>query len=440
MTSTLATPFRSLSVRNFRLFAAGQVVSVAGTWMMVVAQDWIVLGLADNSGTALGVVTALQFTPLLLFTLYGGRLADRYDKRLLLTCANLASGALALVLAMLAFADAVQLWHIWLCAFGLGVVNAVEVPTRMSFVSELVGPELLPNASALSAAYFNTARVVGPALAGLLITGFGTGWVMLFNSVSYLATVAGLRMMRPDELLRGAQPDTRPRVIDGLRYIRSRPDLKLPLALVGVISLFGLNFQLTLPLFAKTVFHADAASFGLLTTGFAAGSLVAAFVTTARRGRPSSRLVVASAIVFAALETVAGWAPDFASAIVLLSLTGGATIYFVQAANHRVQLGSDPQYRGRVMALYTLIVQGSTPLGSLLIGALAEHLGARSGFYVGGLVSLAAALTALAFDRRTGKEASEDVTMTKDVEPEGVAIAKEAAPGQDGFEPEAVRR
>ncbi|GAA0576030.1 MFS transporter [Streptomyces crystallinus] len=429
MTSTFAHPFRSLAVRNFRLFAAGQVVSVAGTWMMVVAQDWIVLGLADNSGTALGVVTALQFTPLLLLTLYGGRLADRYDKRLLLTCANLASGVLALVLALLAFADAVQLWHIWLCAFGLGVVNAVEVPTRMSFVSELVGPELLPNASALSAAYFNTARVVGPALAGLLITGFGTGWVMLFNSVSYLATVVGLRMMRAGELLVGARQDGRPRVVDGLRYVAGRPDLKLPLALVGVISLFGLNFQLTLPLYAKTVFDADAASFGLLTTGFAAGSLIAAFATTARRGRPSSRLVVGAALVFAVLETVAGWAPNYPAAIALLSLTGGATIFFVQAVNHRVQLGSDPRYRGRVMALYTLILQGSTPLGSLLIGWLAEHLGARSGFYVGGLVSLAAALTALAYDRRGGHE-----------EPAAAHQAVEGDPEQGGPVHEAVGR
>ncbi|MFD9795655.1 MFS transporter [Streptomyces sp. NPDC059070] len=436
MTSTFAHPFRSLSVRNFRLFAAGQVVSVAGTWMMVVAQDWIVLGLADDSGTALGVVTALQFTPLLLLTLYGGRLADRYDKRLLLTCANLASGVLALVLALLAFADAVQLWHIWLCALGLGVVNAVEVPTRMSFVSELVGPELLPNASALSAAYFNVARVTGPALAGLLITGFGTGWVMLFNSVSYLATVAGLRMMRSGELLRGAPPEGRPKVVDGLRYVAGRPDLKLPLALVGVISLFGLNFQLTLPLYAKTVFDADAASFGLLTTAFAAGSLIAAFATTARRSRPSSRLVVGAALAFAVLETVAGWAPSFASALVLLAFTGGATIFFVQAVNHRVQLGSDPQYRGRVMALYTLILQGSTPLGSLLIGRLAEDLGARSGFYVGGLVSLAAALTALVYDRRTGRGRPDEGPR----EPAEAAQRAQGDPEQDDPVQEAVSR
>jgi MFS family permease len=388
-----------LSVRNFRYFAGGQLVSVAGTWMMVVAQDWLVLALTGDSGTALGVVTALQFTPLLLLSLYGGRLADRYDKRALLTIANLVSGALALLFALLVLADAIALWHVYLFALGLGTVNAVEVPTRMSFVSEIVGGELLPNASALSAAYFNLARVAGPALAGVLISAFGTGPVLLLNAVSYLATVVGLRMMRPSELHRGPRRGTQDRVVDALRYVRTRPDLMLPIALVGLVGMFGFNFQLTLPLLAKTVFHADAASFGLLTTAFAAGSLVGAFATTARRGRPASRTVVGAAVGFGLLETVSGWAPTYGTAVVLLFLTGVATIYFAQAANHRIQLGSDPRYRGRIMALYTLILQGSTPLGALGVGWLAEHLGARSGLYVGGLLSLGAAAAAPAIGR-----------------------------------------
>ncbi|WP_462188708.1 MFS transporter, partial [Frankia sp. CcWB2] len=194
-----------MSVYNFRLFAGGQVLSVTGTWMMVVAQDWLVLSLSGDSGTALGLVTALQFTPMLLLTLYGGKLADRYDKRRLLTVANLASGLLALALSLLVLAGTVRLWQICLFALGLGLVNAVEMPTRMAFVSELVGAELLPNASALSAAYFNVARVVGPAVAGPLISGFGVGPVMMFNAVSYLATVVGLRMMRPAEMHRDAR-------------------------------------------------------------------------------------------------------------------------------------------------------------------------------------------------------------------------------------------
>ncbi|MER5968055.1 MFS transporter [Streptomyces sp. NPDC002057] len=406
--------FRSLSVRNFRLFAAGQVVSVAGTWTMVVAQDWLVLGMTGDSGTALGVVTALQFAPMLLLTLYGGRLADRYDKRMLLTAANLAAGALALVLAVLVLSGTVRLWHIWLLALGIGVVNAVEVPTRMSFVGELVGNDLLPNASGLSAAYFSVARVAGPALAGLLITGFGTGWAIAVNAASYLATVAGLRMMRPEENLGGVRggggegeeeggdgdPRRNARIIDGLRYTASRADLTLPMALVAVIGLFGMNFQLTLPLLAKTVFHADATSFGLLTTAFAAGSLLGAIAGTRRSGRPAARTVIGAALAFGVLETAAGWAPGFLGAVVLLTLTGFASIYFVQAANHRIQLGSDPRYRGRILALYTLILQGSTPLGALLVGLLAEQLGARAGLWLGGLVSLTAALAALGVEYR----------------------------------------
>ncbi|MDX6356334.1 MAG: hypothetical protein QOF98_3237, partial [Streptomyces sp.] len=267
LTGALGSPtgaFRSLAVRNFRLFAFGQVVSVAGTWMMVVAQDWSVLALTDDSATALSVVTALQFTPILLLALYGGRLADRYDKRALLTGANVVSGVLAAGLAPLMLSGHLQLWHMYLFALGLGTANSVEIPARMSFVREMVGPDLLPNASALSAAYFNIARIAGPALGGLLVGWLGSGLVVALNAVSYLATVVALRMMRSSELRRQVG-GARTRVIDGLRYTASRPDLLLPMALVAVIGLFGFNFQLTLPLLAKTVFHTSAASFGLLT-------------------------------------------------------------------------------------------------------------------------------------------------------------------------------
>ncbi|MCZ0983323.1 MFS transporter [Streptomyces diastatochromogenes] len=286
--STTARAFASLRVRNFRLFVLGQIVSVMGTWMMVVAQDWLVLGMTGDSGTALSTVTALQFAPVLLLTLYGGRLADRFDKRRLLTLANLVSGVLALVLGTLVLTGTVRLWSVYGFALALGLVNAVEIPARMSFVGELVGAELLPNASSLSAAYFSVARIVGPAGAGLLIGFLGTGWVMLVNGVSYLATVVALRLMDPTRL-RGAAPGRdRAGVVDGLRYVARRPDVLVPLALVAAVAVSGMNFQLTLPLLAKTVFHSDAAAFGLVTAAFAAGSLVAAFTGTLRRGRPRS--------------------------------------------------------------------------------------------------------------------------------------------------------
>ncbi|MDA5280861.1 MULTISPECIES: MFS transporter [unclassified Streptomyces] len=406
----LKRTFEALSVRNFRLFAGGQLLSVTCTWMMIVAQDWLVLSLSGDSGTALGLVTALQFTPVLLLTLMGGRLADRYDKRVLLICANAASGVLSLLFALAVLLPGAELWHVYLFALGLGTVNAVEVPTRLSFISEMVGAELLPNASALSAAYFNAARVVGPALAGLLISVLGTGPVIALNAVSYLATVLSLLAMRPGELQRGGAPQRgATRVADGLAYVRGRPDLLLPMALVGVVGMFGFNFQLTLPLLAKTVFHADPRAFGLLASALAAGSLLAAFVTTARRGRPTATLVVASAIAFGLLETLTGLAPTFATALVLLAATGFASMTFAQATNHRIQLGSDPRFRGRVMALYALIMQGTTPVGALLLGWLAEHWGARSGLYVGGLVSLAAALAVLFVQLRgTGDGAPPD--------------------------------
>lgn len=265
----------------------------------------------------------------------------------------------------------------------------------MAFVGELVPVGLLPNASALSAAYFSVARVVGPAAAGLLLTVLGTGWVMVVNAFSYLATVVALRRIRPDELYRTTREAGRARVVDGLRYVRGRPDLLIPFAMIAGIGLLGLNFQLTLPLLARTVFHTDASSFGLLTTVFAAGSLTAAFLTTARTSRPPARLVTASALALGVLETMVGAAAGYPAALVLLFLTGGASVYFAQAVNHRIQLGSDPLYRGRVLALYTLVLQGSTPLGALVVGYLAETRGVRSAFVVGGLASLGTGLAAL---------------------------------------------
>ncbi|MER5809193.1 MFS transporter [Streptomyces sp. NPDC002033] len=392
---TLRRTFQSLSVRNFRLFVLGQLLSVTCTWMMVVAQDWLVLELSGDSGSALGVVTALQFTPVLLLTLYGGRLADRHSKRRLLMLANGASGVLALALGLWILLGEVRLWHIWLFALALGTVNSVEAPTRISFVGEMVGGELLPNASAMSAAYFNAARVAGPALAGFLIARLDVAAVVLINAVSYLGTVISVALMRPAELHVAAARPAKPRVVDGLRYIGRRPDLMLPLALVGVLGLAGFNFQLTLPLLAKTEFHTDSTAFGLLSSSLAAGSLLAAFATTARRGRPTALVVTGSALAFGATEAVTGLAPTLPVACLLLILTGFTMMYFAQASNHRVQLGSDPAYRGRVMALYTVIFQGTTPLGALVTGFLAQHWGPRWALSAGGLVSLSAATLAL---------------------------------------------
>jgi MFS family permease len=379
------------------LFFTGQLISVMGTWMMIVTQDWLVLSLSDDSATVLGLVTALQFAPMLFLSLYGGRLADRHDKRTILVAANLVSGALSMALAPLVFTGAVRVWHVCALAFCLGVVNAIETPARMSFVHEMVGGELLPNASALSAAYFNLARVLGPAVGGLAITWLGIGPVSVLNAISYLATVTALLMMRPAELLRGRSPARDGRSVDALRYVALRPDLLMPLLTVALVALFGLNFQLTLPLLAKTVFHADAGSFGLFTSAVAAGSLLGALAGTGREGRPSALLVAGAAVAFGTAETLTGLAPGQGTALVLLAVTGFTALYFTQAVNHRVQLGSDAGYRGRILALYTLLLQGSTPFGALLTGWIAAHHGTRAALVLGGLISLATGLAALAF-------------------------------------------
>jgi MFS family permease len=404
----LGTMFDSLRVRNYRLFATGQLIKLIGIWMAFIAQDWLVLQLTADSATALGLVTALQFAPVLFLTLYGGKLADRFDKRKLLQLANAGMLAVMLVLGVLVTAGVVELWHVFISAAALGVCSAIETPVRQSFVSELVGPKLLPNALSLSAATFNSARIIGPAIAGLLIAVVDTGPVFLITSAGCVATVVGLARMRADELHRSASEPVASRdarIRDGLRYALSRRDLVLPIFLIFVIGLFGFNFQLTLAVLAKTEFRTGAESFGLLSTALAIGALCGALAGTGRRARPSTYVVLTSAMLFGAFETVVGVAPTFALAFLLLLPTGFFMIYFAQAANQRVQLGVDPEYRGRVMALFILVFFGTMPIGAPLIGWTSEQFGPRWGISVGGLVSLLCAVVVAVLQvRRTGSQ------------------------------------
>lgn len=407
MRAKLTTTFQSLQVRNYRLFATGQLVKLIGVWMMFIAQDWLVLELSGNSATALGVVTALQFTPVLLLTLLSGRLADRYDKRLLLFIANTAWSFLALGMSLLVLTGVVALWHVFVFAALLGVANALETPVRQAFVSELVGTPLLPNALSLSAATFNSARIIGPALAGVAIAAFDVGPVFLISAVSSSAPLIGLVRMRAAELHREALPprDERDsaRIIDGLRYVWRRPDLLLPMALMSVMGMVLFNFQLTLAALAKTVFHTGAASFGLFTTALAVGALAGALAGSGRRERPSVYLVLGAALAFAALGTLVGLASTYWLVVVLLVPTGFFMVFFAQASNQRVQLGVDAAFRGRVMALWVLVFLGTNPVGAPLVGWVAETFGAGASIWIGGLISLAAAGAALAWQlRRTG--------------------------------------
>ena len=405
MRRRLGTTFQSLTVRNYRLFATGQLIKLIGVWMQFIAQDWLVLQLSGDSGTALGVVTALQFLPILLLSLYGGILADRYDKRKLLVVANATWSALALGLALLITTGTVQLWHVFVFASLLGISNAIETPVRQSFVSELVGTTLLPNALSLSAATFNSARIIGPALAGVGIAGFGTGPVFVISAFTSLAPLLGLSLMRPAELYRDGLLSRADRkdasIVDGLRYVWHRADLVLPMTMIAVIGAIGFNFGITLAVLAKTTYHTGAAAFGLFSTALAVGSLGGALAGSGRRARPSVYVVLGAAIAFGVLETVVGLVSAFWLVAVLLVPTGFFMIYFAQAANQRVQLGTDAAYRGRVMALYVLVFLGTTPLGGPLIGWFAEVASARASIWVGGVVSMLTGLVALVLQLRS---------------------------------------
>ncbi len=385
------TMFRSLQVRNYRLFASGQVVSLTGTWMQRVAQDWLVLQLSHGSGTALGITTGLQFVPLLA-SLYGGVLADRYNKRRLLVWTQVSMALLALALGLLVVTDMIRLWHVYLLAFLLGAASAVDTPTRQALVSELVGAELVTNAVSLNSATFNAARILGPAVAGVMISAIGTGPVFLVNAASFIAVITSLLLMRDDELFGSKRVARRPgQLREGVAYVRTRPDLLLPIILVGIVGTFGLNFQMTTALVASNVFHHGAASYGLLSTALAIGSLLGA-LGSARRGRPLLRLVIGSAFLFGVLETVVAMMPTYWTFFALLIPTGAAVLTFTTSANSTVQLGASPVMRGRVMALYVLVFLGGTPFGAPLVGWIAQVAGPRWSLLVGGLASAVAAV------------------------------------------------
>jgi MFS family permease len=412
-----ARTFRSLRIRNYRLFFFGQLVSVTGTWMQTVAQSWLVLNLT-GSGVALGITVALQFLPMLLFGMWGGLLADRLDKRRLLVATQAAGGVLAVALWALVATGAVQLWMVYAFAFLLGVVTMVDMPTRQAFVIEMVGPDEVPNAVGLNSAMFNTGRILGPAAAGVMIAWFGIAPAFLANGLSFLAVIAGLLAMRTEELFR-REPAERRRgeVRAGLRYVWADPTLRSTLFLVAVLGLFGFNFVVVLPLLARFTFGAGAGLYSVFTALMSVGSLVGALVA-ASRPRPTRGLLVGAAAAFGVLLLATAAAPTALVTGVLLVAVGLAVMLFLATANTTLQLRSDPAMRGRVMALYGLLFLGSTPVGGPLLGWISGRWGARSGLALGGALSLAAAVAALSAIRSqrrsvtpAGVEAVPDVVV-----------------------------
>ena len=402
--------FRSLRVRNYRLYAAGQLVSLTGTWMQRVAQDWLVLELT-NSGTALGIVTALQFLPSLLFGLWGGVLADRYDKRKLLLATQTGLALVALILGVLDVTGIVQYWQVLVLALLLGLVSAVDSPVRQSFAVEMVGPDDLTNAVGLNSTIFNSARILGPAAAGVMIAAVGTGWAFVANAISSIAVLTGLALMRPNELRPSPAIDrVRGQLRAGLRYVWHRQDLLLTMILVFVVGTFGLNFQITTALLAKQVFHQTATGYGLLSTALAVGACVGAVLATRRRTRPSLLFLLLAALSFGLLEIIAGSMPGFGGTALLLVLVGLAMLSFTTAANSSVQLGVEATMRGRVMALYLMCFLGGTPLGAPIVGWVANTVGPRWGMIGGGVVCMAVAVGMTLYLVRQGLLGRADVT------------------------------
>ncbi|UUN27589.1 MFS transporter [Streptomyces sp. FIT100] len=383
--------FSSLKIRNYRLFFSGAIVSNTGTWMARITQDWLVLSLT-GSAAAVGITTALQFLPMLLFGLYGGVIADRYPKRRLLLFSQGALGLCGLALAVLTLSGHVQVWHVYLIAFLLGMVTVVDNPTRQSFVSEMVGPNQLRNAVSLNSANFQSARLVGPAVAGVLITAVGSGWAFLLNGLSFLAPITGLLLMRTSELHKVERvPRGKGQLREGLRYVAGRPELIWPIVLVGFIGTFAFNFPIWLTAFADKVFHAGAGTYGLFNTLMAAGSLAGALLS-ARRATSRLRMLVGAAVLFGVLEIAAALSPAFWLFALLLVPIGMVGLTVNVTANSSVQMATDPVMRGRVMSLYMMVFVGGTPLGAPIVGWITDTYGVRAGFATGGAVAIAAAV------------------------------------------------
>lgn len=387
----MSPTFSALAVRNYRIYAIGALASNIGTWLQNTAQAWLVLQLT-GSGAALGFVVALQLLPSLLFSPLAGLLADRVDKRRLLGWMQVAMATPSAALGLLAILGVAEPWHAYVLAFVFGAARAFEAPARQAFVSEMVDADRLANAVALNSASFNSGRLIGPGVAGLLIAALGsgvdaTGWVILANALSYGFVLLALLRMDPQGL-RPAPPAERQRgaVREGIRYVRSRPDLLLLFTCVFFLGAFGMNFQITSALMATQVFGKGAGEFGVLGSILAIGSLAGALLA-ARRPRPRLRFIVGAGLTFSAAQIASGLMPTYVSYAAVLPLVGLSVLTTVTTANALIQLTSAPSMRGRVVSLYLMVFLGSSPLGAPLIGYIGEHAGARWALVFSGVVA-----------------------------------------------------
>ena len=383
--------WRAFRHRNFRILFPANALSNIGTWVQIIAQDWLVLQLTDNNGFYLGLVTAIQFVPVMLLSLHGGVLADRVDKRKLLIATNTLAALACYALGILVVAEVIELWHVFVCAAVLGIASAIDAPIRQSFTAEIVGDDDVANAVSLNSANFNMGRLVGPALSGILIANFDTGPSFLINATSYLFVIGSLFFMRSSDFFSQKKEKTLGTIREGLHYAMARPDLYVVMALIFFASTFGLNFQIFNALMATKEFGKGPASYGLLGTYVAIGSLAGALISARLERFRDSMLVVRLGVLFSLVVIATAFMPTYWTYSLWLPIGGVSALAMLISANSYVQVNSDPAVRGRVMGIYLLIFMGGTPLGSLFIGYMTEAVGVRETIFICGVIPLIAA-------------------------------------------------
>ena len=384
--------WRSFRHRNYRILFPANTVSNIGSWAQRIAQDWLVLELTNNNGTYLGLVTAVQFAPVLFFSLHGGKLADRFNKRKVLILTNIMGGAASLGLGVLVITDLIALWHVFALAAVLGISTAIDAPVRQAFTTEVVGQSDLPNAVSLNSANFNAGRLVGPAVSGGLIAAFGTGPSFIINGLSYFFVIAALLNLNEKAFFHLDRPKSDGNIREGIAYAKARPDVYVVMLMVFFLATFGLNFQIFNALMATQEFGLGPASFGLMGTFIAIGSLTGAIGSARLERFRNTKFVIKGGILFSISIMVFAVIPSYNLYLVWLPICGFVALTTLVSANSIVQTSTDPAIRGRVMGIYLLIFMGGTPFGSPLIGASADLIGIRPTIAICGGISLFASL------------------------------------------------